>query len=103
MKDAGLPNEKGQGKADLMAMSSALGEATAYVAAEMDQKELQKAGTHVDEFFTRCTYNGLKCSLDDMKSFTDKRYGNCFTFNWNGSYYLQRHGANMGNDSTFGC
>ncbi len=83
--------------------SSALQEATAYVAAEMDHEVLQNAGIQIGDFFVRCTYDGLKCSLDEMKYFTDKRYGNCFAFNWNGSYYVQRQGANMGNDFIFGC
>ncbi len=73
-------------------------EATSYVAAEMDEKELQKAGVQIDEFFVRCTYDGIRCPLNQMKSFTDMRYGNCFTFNWNGSYYAHRQGQNLGKD-----
>ncbi len=91
MKEAGLSSEDQQ-----LSILSSVQEATAYLAAEMDEKELQKAGVQIDEFFVGCAYNGLKCSLNEMKSFTDKRYGNCFTFNWDGSYYVQRHGQNMG-------
>ncbi len=94
LKEAGSPIESSQ----QMSFVSSMQEATAYVAAEMEEKELQKAGLQIDEFFVRCTYNGIKCSFNEMKSFTDKRYGNCFMFNWNGSFYVQRHGQNMGKD-----
>ncbi len=98
MKGASLANEDEDSQQTQVAMVSSVQEATAYLAAEMDHNELQKAGLQIEELFLGCTYNGVKCALNEMKSFTDKRYGNCFTFNWNGSHYIERHGQNMGKD-----
>ncbi len=81
LKDASLANENSQ--LTQVAILTSMQEAIACVAAEMDHKELQKAGLQIEELFLGCTYNGLKCSPNEMKSFTDKRYGYCFTLNWN--------------------
>ncbi len=81
---------------DGIAVSSVLRDAVSYITHDVEHETLSKAGFQKEETFARCSYNGIKCNLDEMKQFYDAQYGNCFIFNWNGSRSVARAGASTG-------
>ncbi len=81
---------------DQTAVSSALIDAISYVTLDIEPERLMAAGFQKEETFGRCTYNGIKCNLDEMKQFLDPQFGNCFIFNWNGTLWAKKAGSSTG-------
>ena len=57
---------------------------------------LQDVGFTLDTMLISCFYNGLKCSKSDFTYNYTYEYGNCYTFNKNGSRTTKISGAGTG-------
>ena len=57
---------------------------------------LQDVGFTLDTMLISCFYNGLECSKSDFTYYYTFEYGNCYTFNKNGSRTTKISGAGTG-------
>ncbi|XP_022079731.1 low-density lipoprotein receptor-related protein-like isoform X1 [Acanthaster planci] len=63
---------------------------------KLSRDEVHRFGHQEVDFIIQCSYDENKCDNRDFKEFQDDTYGNCFTFNPNGTFIASKTGSRFG-------
>jgi hypothetical protein len=81
---------------DQSAIVATLKDSLPLIIGALEDESIQEVGVTAEETFLSCHYDKKDCDISHFKTFVDRRYGNCFIFNWNGTRIVSRSSKDHG-------